>query len=570
MDDAGQQSGPTRREALTGISAAAAVALSSAPPAVGQSSEQLRVSGVVYEDRSGSGARGSDDPGIPGVLVSNGRDVVRTDSEGRYTLPIDDEAVMFVIKPAGYSVAVDENNLPRFTYIHQPQGTPADLDLRYRGIEPTGPLPNSVDFALTRTDEPPAFEVILFTDPQPESEAELDFLRETAVTSATRTRAAFGMTTGDIMFDDLSLYPRYNRLIGQVGVPWWHIGGNHDLNFEAPDNLRSRETFKRVYGAPYYAFHYGSALFLMLDNVHYLGAGTAKGPGQSGRYEGRVGERQLAFVANLLNETPRDRLVVVGMHIPLMTDLDPSDPAQNTVDRDDLLNLLAGRPVLSVAGHTHTTEHHYLGGDGGHHHHVMTAVSGSWWSGPYDRRGIASADSRDGTPNGYHVLSIDGNRYSTGLVTMSEPEGRAMRIMLESQFHTSNPEVGRDYRIVQLLGSPIPAEATGATNLVVNVFDGGPKTKVRCELGQHKQLTLKRVRRPDPFVEQVFSRHSDTKKPWVKAVPSSHIWVARLPSDLEPGCYRADVVVDDEYGRERRDHLMIEVVGGGHVRSRRT
>ena len=60
------------------------------------------------------------------------------------------------------------------------------------------------------------------------------------------------MTTGDIMFDDLSLYPRYNRLIGQIDVPWWHIGGNHDLNFEAPDAARSRETYKRTYGAPYY------------------------------------------------------------------------------------------------------------------------------------------------------------------------------------------------------------------------------------------------------------------------------------------------------------------------------
>jgi hypothetical protein len=69
------------------------------------------------------------------------------------------------------------------------------------------------------------------------------------------------------------------------------------------------------------------------------------------------------------------------MHIPLITDLDPNDPAQNTVDRDELLKLLAGRPVLSISGHTHTTEHHYLGQQGEHHHHVMTAVSGSWWSG---------------------------------------------------------------------------------------------------------------------------------------------------------------------------------------------
>jgi hypothetical protein len=51
------------------------------------------------------------------------------------------------------------------------------------------------------------------------------------------------------MFDDLSLYGRYNRIIGQIGIPWWNIGGNHDLNFEAPDSRYSRETYKRVFGA---------------------------------------------------------------------------------------------------------------------------------------------------------------------------------------------------------------------------------------------------------------------------------------------------------------------------------
>jgi hypothetical protein len=41
------------------------------------------------------------------------------------------------------------------------------------------------------------------------------------------------MTTGDIMFDDLSLYPRLNRIIGQIGISWYNIRGNHDLNYEA-------------------------------------------------------------------------------------------------------------------------------------------------------------------------------------------------------------------------------------------------------------------------------------------------------------------------------------------------
>jgi hypothetical protein len=66
---------------------------------------------------------------------------------------------------------------------------------------------------------------------------------------------------------------------------------------------------------------------------------------------------------------------------------------------------------------------------------------------------------------------------------------------------------------------------------------------------------------PNPFVTQVYARNMDTKKPWVSAIPSSHIWVARLPADLGPGTHRADIEVVDEYGRTRREAMIVEVTG---------
>jgi signal peptidase I len=552
-------------------SAAAAVAAAAVP--IGRAfaaGDATTVSGVVYENLSGGLRRQAGDPGIAGVLVSNGRDVAKTDADGRYTLPIEDESTVFVIKPTGYATPVDENRLPRFYYIHQPNGSPSTLKLRFRGIDPTGPLPASVDFALTKADEPQKFDVIVFTDPQPESHAEVDFIRDDVVNGLIGVTAAFGMTTGDIMFDDLSLYPRLNRIIGQIGLTWYNIGGNHDLNFEAPSARYSRETYKRIYGPSYYAFEYGGALFLMLDNVDYLGADPAK-PRGGGAYEGRIGQRQLAFVDNVLKELPADKLVVVALHIPLRTYLS-NGPGVSTADRGELLNLLGGRPhTISLSGHTHTTEHHYLGAADGfagsepHHHHVMTAVSGSWWSGPYDHRGIAAADSRDGSPNGFHILSIDGPTCSTRFQAASEPSGRQMRITLDSEFHGDRKEILRDFRMGQLLGSPISRENAFATDVVVNVFDGGPRTNVEYRIGARPPVKMERVVRPDPFVEEVFARNEATKKPWVKAEPCSHIWVARLPADLDAGTHCVAVRVTDEYGREHRDHLVVEIMGSETV-----
>jgi hypothetical protein len=252
----------TRRDVVKG--GAAAITFATVGPAgagLPANDNQDTVTGVVFEDRSQTGTRQPDDPGIPGVLVSNGCDVARTDRDGRYALPVDDQTIIFVIKPTGYALPVDCGTmLPRFYYIHQPDGTPPRL--RFRGIDPTGPLPGSVDFALTKTDEPGRFDVLLFTDPHAESPAAIDFIRTDVVNALIGSGAAFGITAGDIMFDNLALYDRYNRVIGEIGIPWHNIAGNHDLNFDAPDRTYALETFKRTFGPTYYAFEYGGALFL--------------------------------------------------------------------------------------------------------------------------------------------------------------------------------------------------------------------------------------------------------------------------------------------------------------------
>lgn len=561
------------------VQVAAASLAAVGTPLAGLAAEDLRLSdrstragrqgmdlvrGAVFEDRSGSGKRQAGDPGLAGVLVSNGYDVARTDADGSYSLPVEDGDAVFVIKPSGYAVPLDAATfLPRFSYIHRPEGTPEGLGLAYKGLAPTGPLPASLDFPLARASEPDRFDVVLFADPQPENETEVSFVRDDVVTSLRRTKAAFGITAGDIMFDDLSLYDRYNSIVGQIGIPWWNVGGNHDLNFEAPDSRASRETYKRVFGAPYYAFEYGNALFLMLDNVDYLGTDPSR-PREAGKYRGRFGARQLAFIANVLKATPADRLIVAVMHIPLKNDLDPDNPANHTSDRVEFLALLKERKAVSLAGHTHTTEHHYLGAADGyagpvpHHHHILTTVSGSWWSGPCDRRGIASADSRDGTPHGFHILSVEGSSYTTRFVPANEPNERQMRLSILAPSHGRRDEA-RD--CAPVLGSSLTRDELSEAILVVNFFDGGPKSRLSYRVGASSLFPMKRERRPDPFVEEVYRRHRQAIKSWVKAEPSSHIWTARLQADLALGTHLIEVMALDEYDREHRDQIILEVTG---------
>lgn len=125
--------------------AMATLAGSSRTSAASQNSPTT-ASGVVFHDRDRDAERDDDEEGIPDIKVSNGREIVATDGNGRYELPINDDTILFLIKPRGWMTPVNEDNLPRFYYVHKPEGSP---ESHFPGVEPTGPLPESVDFPLT-------------------------------------------------------------------------------------------------------------------------------------------------------------------------------------------------------------------------------------------------------------------------------------------------------------------------------------------------------------------------------------------------------------------------------------
>ena len=183
----------------------------------------------------------------------------------------------------------------------------------------------------------------------------------------------------------------------------------------------------------------------------------------------------------------------------------------------------------------HTTEHHYLGKEHGfaspqpHHHHILTAACGAWWSGPLDRRGIPSADSADGTPNGFHVLSVDGNAYTTMFVPAAKSSAQ-LRVLVR--------------------------DAASHRELIVNVFDGGPRTKVTYAIGKDAApVAMPRIAAADPYIVDLFKQSH--RKPWVEPVASSHLWRAAL-QPLSPGAHDIVVRATDEYGREHVSRLVLE------------
>ncbi len=523
--------------------------------------------GTVFEDLNANGVLDEGEPGIAKVRVSNGHDVVLTDSAGEYALRLPAEAIIFITKPAGYRTPVNGRQLPQFYYIHQPDGSPGGL--RYQGIAPTGPLPEAVNFPLRASEEPSVFDAILFADTQPQTEAELDYIRDDVVAELIGTDARFGMTLGDITFDDMSMFPRINSIIAQIGIPWYNVPGNHELNLLAEDDRYSLETFKRVFGPPYYAFEYGDAVFFVLDNIYYNGGGevTADNFRGNGGYVAKFDDDQLRWIKNELKHVPNDKLVFLAMHSPLETYLGDA-PGVTTQNRRDLFQMLSGREHLyAVAGHTHTTEHRYFDAEDGFdgprpfHHHVLATVSGSWWGGPFDTRGIPTTDQRDGTPNGYHVLEVDGVDMTVRFKAAGQPEDFQMRIVFDVHHGGGGVDGMRDFRPGELLDGRMNVDQVPAAAVYVNLFDGGPNSTVEFSIGGGEVIEMRRVLLIDPWINEVLIRNPDTKKTWVQPQASSHLWTADLPDALRPGVYTLSVRAIDEFGREHHAHQVVEIEG---------
>jgi hypothetical protein len=458
--------------------------------------------GRVFHDANGNLRYDEGERLLPHVGVSNGKQIVETDEQGRYSLEVDDDAIVFVLKPTGWRTPLNRQRLPQFYYVHKPAGSP---ESKFPGVAPTGPLPKSIDFPLYEQKEPERFKAIMFGDPQPRNQKELDFIAHDVVAELIGSDAAFGVTLGDIMFDDLSLFNNSNSTVAMIGIPWYNVIGNHDINREAKEDRFSDETFERNFGPAYYSFDHGPVHFLVLDNIDWKEQANGKSS-----YTGGFDERQLAFVKSDLARVPKEKLVVLMMHIPLV----------NVGNRQELYRLIEQRPfTMSISGHTHTHEHRYITEADGwrgaepHHHVINVTVCGSWWGGEPDEEGIPHAMTSDGVPNGYSIVTFDGSKYS---------------LMYKAARRSA------DYQMNIVLPDSVTATDIATTEVVVNVFNATPTAKVQFQLDDGPWTDMKHDRRVDPLLAKIVAAEDlVVEKTWVKLPTpnaTNHIWVAPLPA----------------------------------------
>ena len=184
--------------------------------------EPLAVNGCVVD---------TDGAPMEGVVVSDGYTVTQTDAEGRYEITAPRcAAFVWVSAPEGYMAPLKESGIPDF--------------FRALGSFETT---QTCDFTLEKLDGSKPWVMLAVGDPQVKNNEQVGYFREEGIADMRKLMAAdaskryFALILGDLVYDQMGMYDAYVKSLSELGIPLFHIIGNHDHDKNAVDAVDEPE-----------------------------------------------------------------------------------------------------------------------------------------------------------------------------------------------------------------------------------------------------------------------------------------------------------------------------------------
>jgi 3',5'-cyclic AMP phosphodiesterase CpdA len=288
------------------------------------------VHGRVYLDANGNGKLDADEKPLAGCIVSDGRQLVRTDAAGHYELPNGEGPVTVFVVNRPYT---------------RPSG-------RWWATLADGHAANEVDFGLAEEAQKEPLLFLQGTDLHVLQRPDVaNFYRQYLEhVNAIPLPLRFVVHTGDLVVDALPLAPKnaeklyefYEQGIARLRLPLRHVIGNHEhvgVNQTAVDICDpdyGKAMYRRRLGPTSYAFRFGRYHLIALDCT------TLNLPNHG--YRDRLDDASIAWAERYLATLHQGEPVILMVHQPLTK----GDTDQR------LLKALAGKNlILTICGHGH-------------------------------------------------------------------------------------------------------------------------------------------------------------------------------------------------------------------------
>lgn len=437
-------------------------------------------SATFLEDQKILGRVTSKGKGVANVVISDGFNVVQTDKNGNYEIAINPLAkFIWLSTPAGYEFKTDSY-----------------LAKHYVNVMSKGAL-NFEIITLKQNDNKHNF--IIWADPQVKNKKDVEKMMQYSVPDTKKIIQSMGnvpvhgITVGDIVWDNHELFEEYNKAVVEMGIPFFQVLGNHDMDYRLGGDETSDATFSKHYGPTYFSFNRGKAHYVILDDVRYLGTER--------NYDGFITQAQLDWLAKDLKFVAKDALLIICTHIPIHS------AVKNNADFYKVVADFTNVHVMS--GHTHYNKNVIKNGVYEHNHGT---VCGAWWTGPI---------CEDGTPSGYGVYEVNG----TSLKWYYQPTGLSRK----EQVHIFVDEL------------------TNQKRLIANVWNWDPEWKVEYFLDGKAMGKMEQQTGYDPLSVKLYKGDQlPAGRTFPEPSKTDHLFIAHF----EPSINKVKVVVTDRFGEQ--------------------
>ena len=387
--------------------------------------KNLDVIGQRYEDcarpvkplADGSNVFGRvvDNNGIPvsNAVVSDGLQSVVTNVNGEYQMKSDIQNVKFVTLsvPAAYEMPLRDNRPQFFRRV-------------LRNVAAV-----RADFVVTKRENPTdKFVLTMIGDPQTrglKSDKSVERFRDVILSDIAEmrkneSRDMYAICLGDLLYNWMFAYDDYVDVLAQSTVPMFSVIGNHDFDQSNLFETRLGSQFFESYLAPLnYSFNIGKIHFVVVNTIDY-GRQNVKAT-----YKEGLDDQTCEWLVNDLKYVPKETTIVLCSHVPLIKWRDRwREKNQNFKRYCDILSQY--NKVYTWAGHTHQNYSYSFANSTKYPalQNLETIIVGRCIGQIRLNRELFN----DGTPNGYMVAEVDGDKMEWYYKTAGQNRDYQMRV----------------------------------------------------------------------------------------------------------------------------------------------
>lgn len=393
------------------------------------------------------------------IVVSDGFSCVKTDAAGRYSLkPHKLTWYIYYSVPADCKVPTNDYGQPCFFTKYNEQKS-------------------TYDFTITRAPKEDKFALFCFADVQCANTSQINRFKNESIPdilahAKSKGIPCYGVTLGDVVYSQGTrncepIMPTMRNLMTEenLGMPVFQTMGNHDYSFIFSDTaplpcsgyddlefqVQAQRAFEKVFGPINYSWNRGDTHIVCMRNMLWY-------DGESWDHYGdpRFLNEQYEWLKQDLAHVPTDKMVILCVHCSIEN--------STKTNVQNILKLLSKyKDAHIMSGHHHRNTNHptttTVNGKAIYEHN-HGAVCGHFWKSNFNA---------DGSPNGYGVYEIEGNKmtnwYYKGV------NAGINDIKYQMRLYRGNLRCGGQYDHIQL--------QHGAGVILANIFNADDNWKIK-------------------------------------------------------------------------------------------